>query len=82
MGARIKYSFGDILNEETGTQFLEEIFVEKGKSRKARCKCGYCGNENFIITIKKAKLVNFVLYVEVKELPATIYKIRAWSNFK
>lgn len=55
MGARIKYSFGDILNEETGTQFLEEIFVEKGKSRKARCKCGYCGNENFIITIKKAK---------------------------
>lgn len=52
---RIEYQYGDILNQSTGTIFLEEIPVEKGQLRKARCKCGYCGNEDFIITIKKAK---------------------------
>lgn len=51
----IQYSFGEVLNKETGTKYLEEIPVEKGQPRKAKCKCGYCGNENFIVTIKKAK---------------------------
>ena len=55
MGARIEYSYGEILNTKTGTKFLEEIPVEKGELRKAKCKCGYCGNEDFIVTIKKAK---------------------------
>ena len=39
----IQYSFGEILNKETGTKYLEEIQVEKGQPRKAKCKCGYCG---------------------------------------
>ena len=51
----IQYSIGEVLNKETGTKKLEEIPVEKGQPRKAKCKCGYCGNENFIVTIKKAK---------------------------
>lgn len=51
----IQYSFGEVLNKDTGTKFLEEILVEKGQLRKAKCKCGYCGNENFITTIKNAK---------------------------
>lgn len=55
MPARIEYSPGDVLNKKTGTIFLEEIEVPKGQLRKARCKCGYCGNEDFIITIKHAK---------------------------
>lgn len=55
MGARIEYACGDVLNKETGTLFLEEIPVNKGSLRKARCKCGYCGNEDFVISIKNAK---------------------------
>lgn len=55
MGKMIQYSPGEILCESTGTQFLEDLPFESGKPRKARCRCGYCGNEDFIITIKKAK---------------------------
>lgn len=55
MGAKIEYSYGEILNTKTRTKFLEEIPVEKGQLRKARCKCGYCSDENFITAIKYAK---------------------------
>lgn len=53
MGQKIEYSHGQILND-SGSIFLEEVLVEKGKPRKAWIKCGGCGKK-YIAPIKKVK---------------------------
>lgn len=54
MGAKIHYYNGEILNQETGSIYLEEYPVEKGKPRKALVLCGGCG-KTYIAPIKKVK---------------------------
>lgn len=51
---RQEYHRGQILNRETGSIFLEEIPVEKDKTRRAKILCGGC-NKVYEAPIKKVK---------------------------
>lgn len=53
MGKRKEYHDGDVLNQKSGTRFVREISVAKGKPRRAICQCGGCGQE-FETLIKNA----------------------------
>lgn len=44
------YSYGDVLNEETGTIFIKEVSHEGFARRRAEVKCGRCGH-TYIATI-------------------------------
>ena len=54
MGKKIEYSYGEILNEETGSRYLEERPSQPGKPRRALVLCGRCGNK-YETSIKEAK---------------------------
>ena len=53
MGKKIYYEPGQVLNEETGCQYLQDVDTPQGQPRKALCLCS-CGKE-FIGIIKFVK---------------------------
>lgn len=54
MSNKIQYTKGQVLNQKTGSIFLEDIDTPKGKERLAKVKCGQCG-KSYIAVIKKVK---------------------------
>lgn len=51
---KIEYHYGQVLNKDTGSIFLYEIPTEKGKARRAKIKCGWCGKV-YEAPVKKVK---------------------------
>ena len=50
----VEYEYEEILNTQSGTQYLFDVPVPKGHHRKAACRCGYC-NKIKIMEIRDAK---------------------------